>query len=84
MGYGAVVHGLLLDRRRNPAASALATGAGAWLNSCVVLGAIGVYKPIWEYDMETLKMDLGADLVFGAATALAYRALSATLWVDSD
>jgi hypothetical protein len=30
---------------------------------------LGVYKPIWKYDLETLAKDLSAHLVFGTATA---------------
>ncbi len=40
------------------------------------MGAFGIYRPIWEYDRETLFKDLTAHLVFGLATGLAYRALS--------
>lgn len=74
-GYGAVVQGLI-HRSRNPAASGLATGAGAFANSYGVLGALGLYEPIWEYEAETLKKDLGAHLVYGWATAVVYRVLS--------
>ena len=35
----------------------------------VVLPLLGVYKPIWKYDLETLEKDLSAHLVFGTATA---------------
>ena len=52
------------------------TGGGAFLNSYAVLGAMGVYEPIWEYDAETLGKDLSAHLVFGLTTALVYRVLS--------
>lgn len=77
VGYGALVQGAVIDGRRNVAASALATGVGAWAMSYGVLGAEGLYKPVWEYDAETLKQDLSAHLVFGAATAVTYRALRA-------
>lgn len=75
-GYGALVQGLVIHDRRNPAASALATGGVAWLNAYVTLGAVGLYKPIWEYDRKTLAKDLTAHLAYGAGTALTYRALS--------
>lgn len=75
VGYAAALQAGI-DRRRNVAASGLATGVGAFANSYVVLGALGVYEPIWEYDAETLQDDLTAHLVFGAATALAYRVLT--------
>ena len=36
----------------------------------------GVYEPIWKYDVRTLGKDLGAHLIFGTATAAAFRLLS--------
>jgi hypothetical protein len=51
-------------------------GAGVWASGYVVLPALGVYRPIWEYDRETLAKDLGAHLVFGLATATAFRVMS--------
>jgi hypothetical protein len=76
LGYAAVVLGMI-DRRRNVAASGLATGAGAFLNSYAVLGAMGLYEPMWEYDADTLAEDLSAHLLFGATSAVVYRALTA-------
>ncbi len=73
--YAAMVQPVI-DRRRNVAASALATGVGSWANSYLVLGAMGLYQPIWEYDRKTLAKDLSAHLVFGAVTATVYRALA--------
>jgi hypothetical protein len=75
MGYAAVIQAVI-GRRRNLAASGLATGVGAFANSYAVLGALGIYQPIWEYDADTLRDDLTAHLVFGAATAVAYRVLA--------
>jgi hypothetical protein len=37
---------------------------------------LGVYKPIWKYDLETLRKDLSAHLVFGTATAAAFCLLA--------
>jgi hypothetical protein len=34
-----------------------------------------VYEPIWKYDLRTLAKDLSAHLVFGVATAAAFRVL---------
>ena len=45
-----------------------------------MLPLLGVYKPIWEYDLETLRKDLSAHLVFGTATAAAFCLLAD--WVD--
>jgi hypothetical protein len=46
-----------------------------WAAGYAVLPALGVYRPIWEYDLETLWKDLSAHLVFGLATAGAFRVL---------
>ncbi len=51
-------------------------GAAVWANGYVVLPQLGVYKPIWKYDLETLAKDLSAHLVFGTATAAAYSILT--------
>ena len=74
-GYGVIFQGLLIQDRRNPAASGLATGVGTLLNAYVVLGALGIYKPMWEYDAGTLLKDLQGHLVYGGVTALTYRLL---------
>jgi hypothetical protein len=43
----------------------LATGVTAWGTSYAVLGPLGIYRPISEYDRKTLWKDLSAHLVFG-------------------
>jgi hypothetical protein len=58
-----------------PVLSGLPFGAGVWASGYVVLPVLGVYRPIWEYDLETLGKDLGAHLVFGLSTAAAFRVL---------
>ncbi|HVL98740.1 MAG TPA: hypothetical protein VM324_05565 [Egibacteraceae bacterium] len=73
VGYG-LGHGLL-HHRRSVLVGGLATGTGAFANSYVTLGALGIYKPVWEYDRDTLLKDLSAHLVFGFATSVAYRML---------
>jgi hypothetical protein len=50
-------------------------GAGVWATGYIVLPALGVYRPIWEYDLKTLGKDLSAHLVFGLGTAAAFRVL---------
>jgi hypothetical protein len=42
-----------------------ATGVTAWGTSYAVLGRLGIYRPITEYDRQTLWKDLSAHLVFG-------------------
>lgn len=51
------------------------TGATAWATAYTVLAPAGLYKPIWEYDTETLWRDLSAHLVYGTVTAVAFRLL---------
>jgi hypothetical protein len=59
------------------AADGLPTGVVAWASSYALLGAAGVYKPIWEYPRETLWQDLSAHLLYGASTAVASRVVAA-------
>ena len=48
--------------------SGVAIGAAAFGTSYSVLPRMGIYKPLSEYDGETLWQDLSAHLVLGAAT----------------
>jgi hypothetical protein len=79
-GFGlaaGAAHGLLVgSRRRTKVWYGLPFGAAVWANGYVVLPQLGVYKPIWKYDLETLAKDLSAHLVFGTATAAAYSILT--------
>ena len=43
----------------------ITTGITAWGMSYAVLGKLGIYRPITEYDRATLWKDLSAHLVFG-------------------
>ena len=49
----------------------IATGVTAWGTSYAVLGKLGIYRPINEYDTGTLWKDLSAHLVFGATLGAA-------------
>jgi Protein of unknown function (DUF1440) len=51
-------------------------GASVWASGYVVLPAAKLYQPIWKYDVKTLANDLSAHLVYGLATATAFRLLS--------
>ncbi len=53
----------------------LAFGAGVWAASYVVLPAMKLYEPPWEYGAKTLATDLSYHLVYGLGVAGAYRAL---------
>jgi hypothetical protein len=54
-----------------------AFGAAVCASGYVILPVLGVYRPIWAYDVGTLAADLRGHLVFGLATAGAYRAIAA-------
>jgi hypothetical protein len=79
-GFGlaaGAAYGLLIgSRRRTKVWYGLPFGAAVWANGYVVLPQLGVYKPIWKYDLETLAKELSAHLVFGTATAAAYSILT--------
>jgi hypothetical protein len=51
-------------------------GATVWASSYVILPLAKLYEPIWKYDVKTLANDLSAHLVYGLATATAFRLLS--------
>ncbi|MGH3823284.1 MAG: hypothetical protein ACRDRA_10700 [Pseudonocardiaceae bacterium] len=53
----------------------LILGAGVWSVSYAVLVPAKLYKPVWEYEAETLWEDLSAHLVYGLATVTAVRVL---------
>lgn len=69
-------YGLLVGSHRSKVWYGLPFGAAVWASGYVVLPQLGVYKQIWEYDLETLAKDLSAHLVFGTATAAAYSLLN--------
>jgi hypothetical protein len=48
----------------------------SWATGYAVLPQLGVYEPIWKYDLKTLEKDLSAHLVFGTATAAAFSFLT--------
>jgi Protein of unknown function (DUF1440) len=79
-GFGianAAAYGLLLGARRRPKVwFGLPFGAAVWAGGYVVLPLLGLYKPIWKYDLETLRKDLSAHLVYGTATATAFSLLA--------
>ncbi len=58
-------------------AAALLLGPMAWGTAYALLGAAGIYEPIWSYDAKTLAKDFSAHLVFGLATA-------AAVWASGD
>jgi hypothetical protein len=79
-GYGMLVgvqYGLVAESLPTPRIRyGLPFGAAVWASSYVVLPAVKLYKPIWEYDLRTLVKDLTAHLVYGVGTATALRLLT--------
>jgi hypothetical protein len=70
-------YGLLLGSQQKPKVwYGPPFGAAVWAGGYVVLPILGVYQPIWKYDLETLGKDLSAHLVFGTATAAAFGVLA--------
>lgn len=69
--------GLLASTRTSrPVWLGLPFGAFVWAVSYVILPRLGLYKPIWEYDLSTLWQDLSAHLTYGFTTGVALRTLS--------
>jgi hypothetical protein len=54
----------------------LAFGTGVWLASYAQLVPMGLYEPPWKYPPKELALDLSYHLVYGAATAAAFRLLA--------
>ena len=79
-GFGlatGAAYGVLLGARRKPRVwFGPPFGAVVWASGYVVLPLLGVYKPIWKYDFETLRKDLSAHLVFGTTTAATFSVLT--------
>jgi hypothetical protein len=76
LGAGAA-YGLLLGSHRTPKVwYGLPFGAAVWASGYVLLPELGVYEPIWTYDLRTLARDLSAHLVFGVATAASFSVLA--------
>ncbi len=73
--WGALYGVVTRSRAGSTPSDGLLLGPVAWGMAYAVLGAAGIYEPIWRYDKETLAKDLSAHLVFGVATATAYRLL---------
>ena len=74
IGWGKLA-GLVAGAVRVPAIGVgLVTGIAAWSTSYAVLGRLGIYRPIAEYDRETLWKDLSAHLVFGTTLGVVLTA----------
>jgi hypothetical protein len=79
-GYGlfwGAQYGLVAGSARSLRRSyGVALGTVVFASGYVILPLAKLYKPIWEYDTPTLAKDLSAHLVYGVATAEAFRLLA--------
>jgi len=76
---GGAQYGIVVGSLRAPRILyGLPFGAVVWGTGYVILPAAKLYKPIWEYDRDTLAKDLSAHLVYGLGTAAALRVLSSS------
>lgn len=73
--YGVVAGSLGRPRPQD----GLPFGVAVWALGYVLLPQAGLYKPIWEYDVETLAKDLSAHLAYGLSTATVFSLLAAVL-----
>ena len=72
IGVGAL-YGILAGSLRRPRpVYGVPFGAAVWITGYLVLPEGGLYKPIWEYDAETLAIDLTGHLAYGAGTGTVF------------
>ena len=60
----------------NPFVAGLAAGAAAFGAAYTVLPLLGVYEPIWTYDVSTIWKDASAHATFGIATGVSLAAVA--------
>jgi hypothetical protein len=59
----------------SPAAATAAHGAALWGSEQVMLPALGVSPPLWEWGVEEVAIDSVHHVVYTLATSIAYEAL---------
>lgn len=62
--------------RRMPWWSGVALASVVWLSGYVVLPLAKVYRPLWDYDAETLSKDFSAHIAYGVGTSMVFAALA--------
>lgn len=77
LAWGAAYGVLAGSVRRPRVALGVPFAVVVWATGYVVLPQAGLYKPIWEYDRQTLWKDFSAHLAYGNATAVTFALLTA-------
>lgn len=75
IGWGTAAGALTAATPVAAVPAGIAGGVAAIGTAYGVLGAAGIYQPVWEYDLQTLWKDLSAHLVFGTALGAALFAI---------
>ena len=70
-----VPRALLAAAGLSPAAATAAHGAALWGSEQVMLPALGVAPPLWEWGATEVAIDAGHHAVYALATSLAFEAL---------
>ena len=70
-----VARGVLRFAGLGPAAATATHGGALWASEQVMLPALGVSPPLWEWGAAEVAIDAGHHLVYAIATAIAYEAL---------
>jgi hypothetical protein len=77
-GYGTswgLPRALLEQAGLSPAAVTAAHGAALWGSEQVMLPALGVAPPLWDWGAIEVAIDAGHHVVYAVATTIAYEAL---------
>lgn len=64
-----------------PVRTGLAFGVFVWAAGTLVLNAMQLAPPVWEWDRKAIRSDLGFHLVYGVTAATAFRLLA---WAPAD
>jgi hypothetical protein len=70
-----VPRGVLAAAGLGPAAATAAHGGALWASEQVMLPALGVAPPLWQWGAVEVAIDATHHLVYAVATSLAYEAL---------
>jgi hypothetical protein len=73
-GWG-ITRGVLDAAGVHPAAATAAHGGALWASEQVMLPALGVAPPVWEWGAVEVAIDAAHHAVYTLATSLAYEAL---------